>query len=57
MACAASTKVFSFSVVSACNGVFERLRRGQAFSAVGASKESMVGKGRARFQKVYMPRR
>src|ERR1043166_1223842 len=52
IAWAASTNVFSLSVVSACKGVFERTRRVQEFSAGGASKASNVGKGRARFQNV-----
>src|SRR5207249_11088869 len=57
IAWAASTNVVSFKVVSACSGVFERTRRGQAFSAVGASNTTSAGKGRERFQKVYIPRR
>ena len=31
IACAAATNVFSFNVVSACNGVLERTRRGHEF--------------------------
>src|SRR5438093_11075537 len=57
IAWAASTKVFSFKVVSACSGVFERTRRGQELSEVGASNAISDGKGSDRFQKVYIPRR
>src|SRR5207247_640469 len=57
IACAASTKVFSFKVVSACSGVFERTRRGHELSEVGASNAISDGKGSERFQKVYIPRR
>ena len=57
IACAASTKVFSFSVVKACSGVLERTRRVQEFSAGGASNASSAGNGSERFQNVYIPRR
>src|SRR2546430_12538708 len=50
IACAASTKVFSFKVVSACSGVFERTRRGHEFSEGGASNAISDGNGRGRFQ-------
>src|SRR2546425_7195848 len=57
IACAASTKVFSFKVVSACSGVFERTRRGHEFSEVGSSNAIRDGEGSDRFQKVDIPRR
>src|ERR1051325_6790834 len=57
IAWAASTKVFSFNIVSAWRGVFERTRRGQENSPEGESKAVKDGKGRERFEKVYMPRR
>src|SRR6476620_3054565 len=56
-ACAASTKVFSFKVVSACNGVFDRTRRGHDTSPDGVSNAVSEGNGSERLEKVYMPRR
>src|SRR2546430_17034460 len=50
IACAASTKVFSFKVVSACSGVFERTRRGHEVFEGGASKALRGGDGAGRFQ-------
>src|SRR6476620_4077737 len=56
-ACAASTKVFSFKVVSACSGVFERTRRGHDTSPDGVSNAESDGNGSERLENVYMPRR
>ncbi len=45
------------SSVSACSGVFERLRRVQVVPASGASKTIRPGCGAERWNQVYMPRR
>ena len=49
---AASTNCGSFSVTSACSGVFVRSRRTVQASRVGALKTSMFGDGDWRFQKL-----
>src|SRR5262249_46750664 len=52
-----SVKVSSFSVVRACNGVFDRTRRVQGEGASGASKTSRPGYTAERREKGYIPPR
>ena len=54
---AASTNCGSFSVTSACSGVFVRSRRTVQVSRFGALKMSIEAGGAARFQNVYRLRR
>ena len=54
---AASTKIGSFSSVSACSGVFVVERRTMQNSRSGASNTVIVGCGTVRFQNVYRLRR
>ena len=54
---AISTNALSLASVSACSGVFERLRRVQVAFASGASKVIKNGYGLDRQKYVYRPRR
>ena len=54
---AASTKMTSFSPVSAANGVFERIRRAHEKSPLGASKFDITGSGIDRLRNPYTVRR